>query len=94
MLCRVRSKNSAEHFAPYRIGDATCKPLVPFDGNEQLAKVGCYHFAVNWGLEFQKDVISLRYFAPEYHNFLIPTRQMNLVSEHFCLVDLISFDMV
>ena len=92
MLCRVRFKNSAEHFAPYRIGDATCKPLVPSDGNEQLAKAGCYHFAVNRGLEFQKDVISLGYFTPEYHNFLIPTRQMKPLPKHFCFGHLISFD--
>ena len=52
------------------------------------------HFAINRGLEFQKDMISLGYFVPEYHNFLIPARQMNLISKHFCLDDLISFDTV
>ena len=69
---------------------ATCKPPVPFDGNEQSAKVGCYHFAVNQGLEFWKDVISLGYFTPEYHNFLIPTRCKNARLNGFCL-DVIYF---
>ena len=47
--------------------------------------MGCYHFAVNRGLEFQKDVISLGYFTPEYHNFLIPTRCKNARLNGFCL---------
>ena len=55
MLCRVRFKNSAEHFA------------------------------INRGLEFQKDMISLGYFVPEYHNFLIPTRCKNARLNVFCL---------
>ena len=36
----------------------------------------------------------IRAFRPKYHEFFTPTRQMNLISKHFCLVDLISFDMV
>lgn len=69
---------------------ATCKLLVPFDRYEQLAKVGCYHFAINWKLEFQKDVISLGYFSPEYHNFLIPTRCKDTYLNRFCLDNICS----
>ena len=35
--------------------------------------------------EFQKDVISLGCFAPEYRNFLIPTRCRGLHLKQFCL---------
>ena len=60
MLCRVRFKNSAEHFA------------------------------INRGLEFQKDMISLGYFVPEYHNFLIPARCENICLNGFCLDNICS----
>ena len=60
MLCRVRFKNSAEHFA------------------------------INRGLEFQKNMTSLGYFVPEYHNFLIPTRCKNICLNGFCLDNICS----
>ncbi|MEE0717100.1 MAG: hypothetical protein U0M39_00160 [Oscillospiraceae bacterium] len=53
---------------------ATCKPPVPFDGNEQLAEKSCYHFAIKSAVANQKVVISLGFFSPEYHNFFIPTQ--------------------
>ena len=45
-----------------------------FDGNEQLAEKGCYHFAINPAVANQEVLISLRFFRPKYHEFFIPTR--------------------
>ena len=62
--------------------------------NWERSRGFCFHFAIKPDVKNQKVVISLELFCPKYHKFFIPTRQMNLISKHFCLVDLISFDMV
>jgi len=67
---------------------ATCKPPVPFDGNEQLAEKSCYHFAIKSAVANQKVVISLGLFCPKYHEFFIPTRSRQAYSKQVCLWDL------
>ena len=72
----------------------TCKPFARQNKNKQNGPGICYHFAIKQEMRFSKSVYSQGFSAHHVHFFLIPTRQMNLVSKHFCLVDLISFDMV
>ena len=69
---------------------ATCKPPVPFDGNEQLAEKSCYHFAIKPAVANQKVVISLRLFRPKYHGFFIPTRCKGTYLNGFCLDNICS----
>ena len=69
---------------------ATCKPPVPFDGNEQLAEKSCYHFAIKSAVANQKVVISLGLFCPKYHGFFIPTRCKDTYLNGFCLDNICS----
>ena len=67
---------------------ATCKPPVPFDGNEQLAEKSCYHFAIKPAVANQKVVISLGLFCHKYHGFFIPTRCTDTYLNGFCLANI------
>ena len=69
---------------------ATCKPPVPFDGNEQLAEKSCYHFAIKSAVANQKVVISLGLFFRKYHGFFIPTRCKDTYLNGFCLDNICS----
>jgi len=69
---------------------ATCKPPVPFDGNEQLAEKSCYHFAIKPAVANQKVVISLGLFCHKYHGFFIPTRCKGTYLNGFCLDNICS----
>ena len=88
MLCRVRFKKLSRAFCSLSDWKATCKPPVPFDGNEQLAEKSCYHFAIKSAVANQKVVISLGLFCPKYHGFFIPTRCRDLWLKQFCLEDI------
>ena len=74
MLCLSSFQKLSRAFCSLSDWKATCKPPVRFDGNEQLAEKGCYHFAVKPDVADQKAVISLGLFHPKYHEFFIPTQ--------------------
>ena len=85
MLCLSSFQKLSRAFCSLSDWKATCKPPVPFDGNEQLAEKSCYHFAIKPDVANQKVVISLGLFCPKYHGFFIPTRCRNSQLNEFCL---------
>ena len=85
MLCLSSFQKLSRAFCSLSDWKATCKPPVPFDGNEQLAEKSCYHFAIKPAVAIQKAVISLGVFRPEYHKFFIPTRCKDTYLNGFCL---------
>ena len=85
MLCLSSFQKLSRAFCSLSDWKATCKPPVRFDGNEQLAEKGCYHFAIKSAVATQKVVISLGLFCHEYHGFFIPTRCRNSQLNEFCL---------
>ena len=52
------------------------------------------HFAVKREMRLSEGACFQCFAAPHVHFFLIPTRQTDLISKHFCLDDLIPFDMI
>ena len=65
MLCLSSFQKLSRAFCSLSDWKATCKPPVPFDGNEQLTEKSCYHFAIKSAVANQKVVISLGQYRTE-----------------------------